>query len=454
MEEDSKALTAFTVGPLGFYECERMPFRLTNVPAIFQCLMQSCLGNLHLQYCIIYLDNIIIFSKTSEDHLARLQAIFEKLKKVELKLKPSKCEFFKQELTYLGHIVSKNGIQTDSKKVKAIRKWPVPTNVTEVQSFLGFTNYYHRFIKKYAQVANPLYKLISGENIARKQNSIKWDLEYQEAFDKLKELCTTTPILAYANFGKPFKLHTDVSVLGLGAVLYQVQDGVERVISYASQSLTKSKAKYPVHKLEFLCLKWAITDQFHEYLYGNTFDVYMDNNPLTYVLTTTKLDVMRHRWITGLANYNFHIHYKSGKCNVEADALSRIDWEKCDETIQANFIQAIVVTASTGKVTNHIEAIPCSPQTIDSLLPSIPDIPIISKAITQSSGQSHLTHSESESSVSKTVSKSDDFGHLGVDNDPQLNPNCMTTLDWVEAQSKDKTIGKIIQLFEAKELQY
>ena len=134
MEEDSKALTAFTVRPLGFYECERMSFRLTNAPApaTFQHLMQSCVGSLHLQYCIIYLDDVIVFSKTPEECLARLQAVLEKLKKAELKLKPSKCEFFKQEPTYLGHVVSKNGIQTDSKKVKAICKWPVPTNVTEV----------------------------------------------------------------------------------------------------------------------------------------------------------------------------------------------------------------------------------------------------------------------------------------------------------------------------------
>ena len=169
-EEDSKALTVFTVRPLGFYECERMPFGLTNAPATFQHLMQSCLGNLHLQYCIIYLDDIIVFSKTLEEHLVRLQAIFEKLKKAELKLKPSKCEFFKKELTYLGHVVSKNCIQIESKKVKAIWKWPIPTNVTEVHSFLGFTKYYHRFIKKYAQVAKPLYKLISEENTTRKQN--------------------------------------------------------------------------------------------------------------------------------------------------------------------------------------------------------------------------------------------------------------------------------------------
>ena len=129
-------------------------------------------------------------------------------------------------------------------------------------------------------------------------------------------MCTSAPILAYADFAKPFKLHTDASVLGLGAVLYEVHDGVEKVISYASRSLPKSETKHLVHKLEFLCLKWAITEQFHKYLYGNTFDVYTDNNPLTYVLTTAKLDTMGHRWITGLANYNFHIDDQYGKSNV------------------------------------------------------------------------------------------------------------------------------------------
>ena len=241
-----------------------------------------------------------------------------------------------------------------------------------------------------------------------------------------------------------------MSVLGLGAVLYQVQGGVEKVISYA---LTKSDAKYPVHKLEFLCLKWAITEQFHEYLYGNMFDVYTDSNPLTYVLTTAKLDAIGHRWVTGLANYNFHIQYKSGKSNMEADALSRIDWEKCEETIHANSIQAIVSAAITGQVANHIEAIPCNPQTIESLLPSIPDTTIISKVISGSFRQSHLTCLEAESSALETVSRPDDSSHLGADNDPPLNSKCMTTLEWVEAQSKDKDIGEIIYLFKVKELQ-
>ena len=153
------------------------------------------------------------------------------------------------------------------------------------------------------------------------------------AFDQLKVLCTTTPILAYADFTKPFKLHTNASVLGLGAVLYQVNVGVGKLISYASRSLTQSETKYPIYKLEFLCLKWAITEQFHEYLYGNTFDAYTDNNPLTYVLTTAKLDAIGHSLVTSLAYYNFHLHYQSGRSNVEADALSRINWGKNDKKL-------------------------------------------------------------------------------------------------------------------------
>ena len=169
MAEDCNALTTFTIRPQGFYECDRMSFGQANTPTTFQCLMQSCLGNLHLQYCFIYLDDTIIFSKMSKEHLVRSRAVFENLKEAGLKLKPSKFELSKQKLTYLGHVVSEEGIQIKSqKKVELIKKWPIPSNVTEVCSFLGFTNYYHKLIKKYAQVAKPLYKLIYCENAERK----------------------------------------------------------------------------------------------------------------------------------------------------------------------------------------------------------------------------------------------------------------------------------------------
>ena len=214
--------------------------------------------------------------------------------------------------------------------MEAIKNWPTPTNVTKVRSFLGFTGYYHRFIPKFALVACPLHELTSGENVGKKKAAIKWDSKCQQAFDDLKTLCTTAPILTYADFAKPFKLHTDACGTGLGAVLYQPQeDGTKAVIAYANTSLNKAESHYPAHKLEFLTLKWAVVEKFHEYLYGSTFDIYTDSNLLTYVLTTAKLDVASHRWVASLANYNFRLHYWAGKANINADALSRVSWPKC-----------------------------------------------------------------------------------------------------------------------------
>ena len=154
---------------------------------------------------------------------------------------------------------------------------------------------------------------------------VNWTPECQLAFDQLKDLCTSTPILAYVDYKKPFQLQTDASDLCLGAILYQANDDKhQRVIAYASHSLSNTERNYPAHKLEFLTLKWAVMDRFHEYLYGSQFDVYTDNNPLTYILTSAKLDATGQRWVASLANYDFRIFYKSGKSNVEADALSYI----------------------------------------------------------------------------------------------------------------------------------
>ena len=350
MEEESKPLTAFTVGPLGFFECERMPFGLTNAPATFQRLMESCLGDLHLNWCIIYLDDIIVFSETPKEHIKRLRGVFQKLASAGLKLKPNKCEFFKKKITYLGHVVSEEGIEVDPKKTEAVKNWPVPETVTDVRSFLGFTNQYRKFIPKYAHVARPLNELISGDNSKKKKKKVQWTPECQGAFETLKEHCCATPVLAYADYKRPFRLHTDASDLGLGAVLYQQdENGKNKVIAYASRTLNQAEKNYPAHKLEFLALKWAVTSRFHEYLYGGEFAVYTDNNPLTYVLTTAKLDATGQRWIATLANYNFSLHYKSGKTNIEADALSRIPNREGEIFIDKDAVQAIANAMQIGE---------------------------------------------------------------------------------------------------------
>ena len=175
LDEESIPYTAFTVGPLGFYECLRMPFGLTNAPATFQRLMENCLGDLHLNWCIIYLDDIIVYSKTPEEHLQRLEAVFKKISKAGLKLKPSKCEFFWPEITYLGHVVSSKGIAMDPKKIRAIRQWPRPTTVTEVRRFTGLTNYYRKFVHGYARVARPLHDFSFRQECQKEKISSRVD---------------------------------------------------------------------------------------------------------------------------------------------------------------------------------------------------------------------------------------------------------------------------------------
>ena len=290
---------------------------------------------MNLKECLIFLDDILIFSETFEEHISRLEAVFSRLKQHGLKLKASKCEFFKTSVRYLGHVVSDTGVETDPDKIAALSSWPEPTNVKQLRSFLGFTGYYRRFIKDYARIVKPLNDLLVGhpthcsadqKKKSKKKKSItpwQWGPAEQSAFDTIKEKLSSPPVLSYADFSKPFVVHTDASLDGLGAVLYQEQNGMERVIAYASRGLRSSEKHYPAHKLEFLALKWAITEKFHDYLYGNTFTVCTDNNPLTYVLTSAKLDATGHRWLASLGTYNFSLKYKTGKTNGDADGLSR-----------------------------------------------------------------------------------------------------------------------------------
>ena len=288
-------------------------------------------------------------------------------------MKPSKCFFFRKEIEYLGHVVSGKGISTNPKKVEEVAKWPTPKTVYDVRSFLGFVGYYRGFIRNFSKIAKPIREVITGlENQSKrtaKKTFVEWTEAADSAFEHLKKLCISTPILAYPDYKLPFVLHTDSSSEGLGAVLYQKQNGKLRVIAYASRSVSKAESHYPAHKLEFLALKWAVCEKFHEYLYGsNLFEVYTDNNPLTYVLSSAKLDACGQRWVAKLANYNFTIKYKSGLSNVEADALSRISWPEIladteDLDVDLNCMDTHVVNAIlTGcrSKSSLIESVSCS----------------------------------------------------------------------------------------------
>ena len=223
MDKESKQYTAFTLGSMGLYECESMPFGLCNAPPTFQRLMQNCLGELNLTYCLIYLDDVVVFSDTPEEHLRRMRVVFDCLHEHGLKLKPSKCEVFKSEINYLAHHVSQKGVLSSKKNLESIAQCPPPDTYTKVKSFVSLVGHYRHFIKGFAKIAAPLYNLTSGDNKDKKSEHIDLSPEAREAFDRLKAACLQAPILAFPDFNKPFLLETDASGRGLGAVLSQKQ---------------------------------------------------------------------------------------------------------------------------------------------------------------------------------------------------------------------------------------
>ena len=291
MDEESKQYTAFTLGSMGLYECESMPFGLCNALPTFQRLMQNCLGELNLTYCLIYLDDVIVFSETPEEHLRRMRVVFDCLHEHGLKLKP-----FKWEINYLAHHLSQKGVLPLKKNLESIAQCPPPDTYTKVKSFMGLVGHYRHFIKGFAKIAAPLYDLTSGDNKDKKSEHVDLSPKARETFDCLKAACLQAPILAFPDFNKPFLLEMDASGRSLGAVLSQKQaDGWYHPIAYASRVMNETEQRYHSKKQEFLALKWAVTEQFHEYLSPyrknrNEFVVRTDNNPLTYIFSSANLD--------------------------------------------------------------------------------------------------------------------------------------------------------------------
>ena len=329
--EKDKAKTAFCT-PFGLFEFNRMPFGLCNAPGTFQRLMERIFGDQSFQSLLLYLDDIVIFSSSFDQHLQRLDLVLSRLKEHNLKLKLQKCHFFQPEVKYLGHVISASGVATDPSKISAVAEWARPTTCTELQSFLGFASYYRRFVAGFAKYAAPLHRLV-GEmgGTKKKSKTLKgvlgdhWSEECENAFQSLKRLLVSAPVLGYADFTKPFVLEIDASHAGLGAVLSQDHDGKRRPIAFASRGLRpteRNMSNYSSRKLEFLALKWAVTQKFREYLLGNKFVVFTDNNPLSY-LQSAKLGAVEQRWASELAVFDFEIKYRPGPTNRNADALSR-----------------------------------------------------------------------------------------------------------------------------------
>ena len=329
MAADDIEKTAFRIGTGGLYEYTRMPFGLCNAPATFMRLMDRVFGDQNFQTPLIYLDDILIFGRTFDKTVGRLGMVLLRLGKFQLKVKPEKCQLFHQKLTYLGHMVSENGVSPDPEKTKAVDEWTTPQSETELRQFLGLASYYKRFC---ITLCEHLHALLGGTGKKQRTNNDngqfveRWNESCDIAYCELKKRLVSAPVLGYPDFTKPFILETDASMQGLGAVLSQHQEHGLVVLSYASRGLRDSEKKmdnYISMKLELLALYWAVAIKFRDMLIGSEFTVFTDNNPLSYIQSTVKLGATEMRWVAELALFKFNIRYRSWKHNGNADALSR-----------------------------------------------------------------------------------------------------------------------------------
>lgn len=317
IEMDAKDMgkTAFSADG-GHYEFTRMPFGLMNAPATFQRAMNAVLGGLIGKICYVYLDDIIIFGESLEKHLENIKDVFRRLIENNLKIQLDKCEFLKRETEFLGHVVTPEGVKPNPDKVEQIVNWPLPTTQTQIKQFLGLSGYYRRFIKDYSKLVKPLSKYLKKEVALDTK-----DKDFIEAFETLKKIISTDQVLAYPQFDKPFILTTDASKYAIGAVLSQMQDGVERPIAFASRTLNDTETTYGTTEQEALAIIWAVR-KFEPYLYGNKFLLITDHQPLTFIKTSNK-NAKLLRWRLELEKFDYDVQYKEGKTNYVADALSR-----------------------------------------------------------------------------------------------------------------------------------
>ena len=318
MNPDDKEKTAF-ITPFGLHQFRVMPFGLTNAPSTFQRLMSSVLSGLCWTTCLVYLDDIIIFSQTVGEHLQRLADVFRRLKEAGLKVKPSKCQLLRKSVQYLGYIVSEKGVEVDPGKTGSVREWPVPHNHDTLRQFLGFASYYRKFISGFARIAFPLHALME------KSKPWFWSKQCDEAFILLKDKLLSPPILSFPQFDKMFILDMDASQEGLGAVLSQ--EG-ERVIAYASRVLTKAERQYCATRREMLGVVWAVRN-FRSYLWGRHFIVRTDHNSLQWLRSFKEPQGQVARWLDILAEYDFVIEHRPGERHGNADALSRLPCKQC-----------------------------------------------------------------------------------------------------------------------------
>ncbi|KAJ0814205.1 putative nucleotidyltransferase, Ribonuclease H [Helianthus annuus] len=311
VHEEDIPKTAFRTR-YGHYEFTVMPFGLTNAPAVFMDLMNRVCKPYLDKFIIVFIDDILIYSKTQADHEQHLRLTLELLKKEQLFAKFSKCEFWLKEVQFLGHIVDEQGIHVDPSKISAIKDWDTPTTPTEVRSFLGLAGYYRRFIENFSKIAVPLTAL------TQKNQPFEWGSKQEEAFQTLKQKLCDAPILTLPEGNDDFVVYCDASKLGLGCVLMQRN----KFIAYASRQLKVHEKNYTTHDLELGGVVFALKIWRH-YLYGTKCVVFTDHKSLQHIFNQKELNMRQRRWVELLKDYDCEIRYHPGKANVVADALSR-----------------------------------------------------------------------------------------------------------------------------------
>ena len=317
MSPEDRHKTAFCT-PQGLFEFKVMPFGLCNAPATFQRLMDLVLAGLQWSKCLVYLDDVILLGTTFGEHLDNIRAVFDRIQQGGLKLRADKCCFLQRNVKYLGHLVGVDGLQVDPDKVGKVASWPVPQSAQQVQQFLGFANYYRRFIQGFAEVAKPLHRLTEHAV------NFSWTAECQEAFENLRSRLTRAPILAFPDYTLPFVLDTDASDLWIGAVLSQVSSlGQEQVVAYGSRLLSKAERNYSVTRRELLAVV-TFTRLFRPYLLGRRFTVRTDHSSLQWIQNFKEPEGQLARWLEQLQEYDFEVIHRKGRNHNNADALSRL----------------------------------------------------------------------------------------------------------------------------------
>lgn len=343
LQEDSRKYTAFNAGQ---FQMTRMPMGLKTSPSSFSRMMNIALAGLNYEKCLIYLDDLIIFGRNLETHNKNLQDVFERLKKVNLKLNPTKCEFLKKEILYLGHVITNKGILPDPQKITVVKNYPCPTNSDEVKRFVAFTNYYRKFVPNFANIAQPL------NSLCKKNSKFEWNSDCQKSFEKLKECMITPPVLDYPDLTEQnqFLLQTDASNNAIGAILSN-KNG--RPVAFASRTLNKAEKNYPVIEKELLAIVWSIK-YFRPYLYGRKFKIRTDHKPLIYLFNMRDPSSRLMKFRLALEEYNFEVEYVKGSDNAAADALSRISLSS-DELKEMHSHVLSVMTRAQRKKLNNVD---------------------------------------------------------------------------------------------------